>query len=138
MKLKLVTFTANNCTVGKLWHGDNLLCYTMEKKWDDNKPNVSCIPAGTYELKPTLSPKFGSTYCLENERLGVSLSGDTERTHILMHKANKASELQGCIAPVSGFGVLGGEWAGLASGKAYSVLMDTLAGDKHTIEIVRL
>ena len=105
---------------------------------DDNKPNVSCIPAGAYELNPALSPKFGSTYCLENERLGVSLNGDTKRTHILMHKANKASELQGCIAPVSGFGVLGGEWAGLASGKAYNVLMDTLAGDKHTIEIVRL
>ena len=83
MKLKLVTFTANNCTVGKLWHDDNLLCYTMEKKWDDNKPNVSCIPAGAYELNPALSPKFGSTYCLENERLGVSLNGDTKRTHIL-------------------------------------------------------
>ena len=138
MKLKLVTFTANYCTVGKLWHGDNLLCYTMEKKWNDNKPNVSCIPAGVYELNPTLSPKFGSTYCLENEDLGVSLSGDTRRTHILIHKANKASELQGCIAPVSSFGVLGGEWAGVNSAKAYDILMSTLAGDKHKIEIVRL
>jgi hypothetical protein len=110
----------------------------MEKKWDDNKPNVSCIPAGHYQLNPTLSPKFGSTYCLESESLGVSLSGDTRRTHILIHKANKASELQGCIAPASGFGVLGGEWAGVNSAKAYDTLMATLAGDKHTIEIVRL
>lgn len=138
MKLKLVTFTANNCTVGKLWNGDDLICYTIEKKWNDNKPNISCVPAGHYQLNPTLSHKFGNTYCLESKSLGVSLDGNTKRTHILLHKANKASELQGCIAPVSGFGVLGGEWAGTASGKAYDSLMDALAGDKHKIEIVRL
>ena len=130
----------NNCTVGKLYIGGDLLCNTIEKPYKNNEPCVSCIPAGVYELNPTTSPKFGKTYCLENPELDVSLDGITKRTHILIHKANFESQLLGCIAPVSSFGVILGkvEWAGLSSGRAYNELMELLGDESHTIEIQRL
>ncbi len=139
MKLTLKTMSFNNCTVGKLYVGGVHLCNTIEKPYNDNKPSVSCIPAGIYQLNQTVPPKFGKTFCLENPDLDVSLSGDTKRTHILIHKANFESELLGRIAPVSSFGVIpsNNEWAGLSSGKAYSDLMALLSGSNHTIEIKR-
>lgn len=139
MNLILKTVSFNNCTVGKLYTGDSLICYTIEKPWEDNEPCVSCIPAGVYLLNPCASPKFGNTYCVENSALGVSLCSDTQRTHILFHKANSESELLGCIAPVTSFGVLHGktEWCGFSSGKAYDKLMSILDGERHTLTIER-
>lgn len=138
MNLRLITFSNNLCTLGKLYDDqDNLICNTMEKPWKDNTPSISCVPAGTYELNKTNSPKFGQTYCLENKALNVSLSGDTARTHILIHKANKETQLLGCIAPVSYFGVLHSQWAGLSSKVAYDKLMSILGDENHTLEIAR-
>ena len=138
MRLKLVTFSNNLCTIGKLYsESGELLCHTMEKPDRDNKVRVSCVPAGLYQLKPTHSPKFGDTYYLENIDLDVSLSGSTKRTHILIHKANKESQLLGCIAPVSRFGILDNEWAGLSSGTAYNQLMALLNREQHELEIIR-
>ena len=139
MELTLKTMSFNNCTVGKLYVEGVFLCYTMEKPWKDNEVMISCVPDGVYDLIPCESPKFGSTYYLENKGLNVSLCGCTKRTHILIHKANMESELLGCIAPVSSFGVLDGksEWCGFSSGKAYNKLMDMLDGKSHTITITR-
>ena len=137
MNIILKTMSFNNCTVGKLFIDGELTCNTMEKPWDDNQANISCIPSGVYELNPCVSPKFGKTYCVENEKLGVSLSGNTKRTHILFHKANMESELQGCIAPVMSFGAGAGEWFGYSSSTAYNALMDALDSKRHSITIVR-
>jgi len=139
MNITLETMGFNNCTVGKLYIDSVLLCYTMEKPWLDNAVRVSCIPSGVYELNPCISPRFGETYCLENSALDVSLCGCTARTHILIHKANMESQLLGCIAPVSSFGVLNGkgEWCGLSSGAAYNKLMALLDKKPHTITITR-
>jgi len=139
MKITLETMSFNNCTVGKLYVDGVVLCYTIEKPWVNNEPMISCVPAGVYELNPCKSHKFGDTYCLENTDLGVSLHSKTKRTHILIHKANMESQLHGCIAPVSSFGVLNGEveWCGLSSAKAYNKLIDVLAGGLHAIEIIR-
>lgn len=139
MNITLDTMSFNNCTVGKLFVDGVFLCYTMEKPWLDNAPMISCVPDGVYELNPTSSPKFGETYYLESPNLGVSLSGNTKRTHILIHKANKESQLLGCIAPVSSFGVFTGadEWCGLSSGVAYNKLMDILGGNYHLLTIKR-
>lgn len=129
MKFKLLTFSNNLCTVGNLYseNGD-LICNTMERPWLHNKLNVSCIPAGNYIISPVNSPKFGVTY---------QVNGVVGRTHILFHKANRPSELQGCIAPVSKFGVIKGEWAGLSSKAAYDKLMTELNNDEHQLEIKR-
>lgn len=138
MQLRLVTFTANNCTVGKLYDEHNeLLCCTIEKPWLNNEPNKSCIPTGSYHLKPVRSPKFGDVYYLENEFLDVSLKGETKRTHILIHAANKASELLGCIAVGRDFSVIDGEWAITNSKKTLSKLLSKLDAYDHVITIIR-
>lgn len=141
MKLILKTFTTNQGTFGKLYHSDgSLICRTVEREWQDNKPSVSCVPAGTYQLKKVNSPKFGEVYALENRELDVSHNDDTRRTHILIHKANKPSQLQGCIAPVSKFFVLDGEWAGSNSKDAFNYLMALLNSthEQHELEIQRV
>lgn len=138
MKFKLLTHSNNLITVGTLLNEDGeFICYTIERKWLNNKPSVSCIPEGVYDLTPTISPKFGQTYCVTNSMLGVSLSGQTTRTHILFHKANKPSQLQGCIAPVSSFGIMDDEWAGFNSKAAYDRFMAILNGGEHKLEIRR-
>ncbi len=128
MKFKLLTFSNNLCTIGDIYLDGEKICSTIERPWLQNKVNISCIPAGTYTISPVVSPKFGNTYQVED------VAG---RTHILIHKANKASELHGCIAPVSTYGVLDGEWAGLSSAKAYSKLIGLFNGEVHTLEIKR-
>ena len=129
MKLKLLTFSNNICTIGSLYTDDcELICCTMERPWLKNKVNVSCIPAGTYKLKPVNSPKFGKTY---------QVCDVVGRTHILIHKANKPSELHGCIAPVSSYGILDEEWAGFSSKRAYNNLMALLGDSEHELEIKR-
>jgi hypothetical protein len=128
--LKLITFSVNTATIGKLYDESGaLICHTIERPWLQNRVNVSCIPAGTYDLKPVNSPKFGLTFEVE------AVVG---RTHILIHKANRPSELHGCIAPISKFGVFGNEWAGMSSKKAYDKLMSTLdKNEKHQLIIER-
>lgn len=128
MKLKLLTFSNNLCTVGKLYHNDELICCTIERPWLKNKVNVSCIPAGAYELKLIDSPKFCKTY---------QVCDVIGRTHILFHVANRPSELHGCIAPVSSYGIIKNEWAGLSSKIAYDKFMSYLNGNNHTLEIKR-
>lgn len=69
--------------------------YTLECPWRNNRPFESCIPDGAYLIEPWQSPKFGDCYIVSG-----GLVGKTQgvRTHILFHAANKARELQGCIA----------------------------------------
>lgn len=119
--------------MGKLYFDDELICHTIERPWLDNKTNISCIPAGLYKISSTVSPKFGDTYKVRDV---------PHRTHILFHKANKASELQGCIAPVAKFGILKDaegrcEWAGLSSKHAYDKLMALLDGEDYMLRIIR-
>jgi hypothetical protein len=128
LKLKLITHSNNLCTIGKLGYDNEIICQTIERPWLDNKVNISCIPAGIYQVKPVKSPKFGDTF---------EVCDVPGRTHILIHKSNRASELHGCIAPVSSYGIISNEWAGLASKPAYDKLMALLGDSEHEIEIVR-
>ncbi|MCG9624621.1 DUF5675 family protein [Vibrio mediterranei] len=115
----------------------NKLCYTIERPWQDNAKGKSCVPEGEYHLTPHQSPKFGQCYALDGEEHGVTIFGPSQRTHILIHKANKASQLQGCIAPGMTFGVLDGEWAVLSSTQAFNKLMKHLNGENALLDIRR-
>ncbi len=128
MHFKLNTFSTGDCTIGKLYLQGELICKTIEKPWEHNKANISCIPAGVYNIEPVNSPKFGETYEVKDV-IG--------RTHILFHKANKASQLKGCIAPVNEFGIMDNEWAGYSSGVAYDKLMALMGKGNHTLDIAR-
>jgi hypothetical protein len=78
-------------TLGKAVYGEHVF-WTIEKPWKDNQPYVSCIPEGYYRLGRRNSPRFGPNVW---EVLEVP-----NRTHILLHVANTADDVVGCI----GFG----------------------------------
>lgn len=63
-------------------------CMTLELPYRDNKQQVSSIPSGSYQMKISNSPKFGTVYKILNV---------LNRSNILIHKGNYASDTQGCI-----------------------------------------
>lgn len=68
------------------------ICKTIELPWLNNRPRISCIPTGRYQLRKRYSPRFAWHF----EVVGVP-----GRRYILIHPANNAAvELKGCIAPV--------------------------------------
>ena len=75
-------------TLGKAVYGEHVF-WTIEKPWKDNQPYVSCIPEGYYRLGRRNSPRFGPNVW---EVLEVP-----NRTHILLHVANTADDVVGCI-----------------------------------------
>ena len=88
--------------LGELYIDDVFYCYTIEKPWRDNKPFVSCVPAGEYKLEKFHSARYGETVVLVNPELDVvankSEAGEGDRYACLIHAANWSHQLQGCIA----------------------------------------
>ncbi|MEZ9857342.1 DUF5675 family protein [Vibrio splendidus] len=113
------------------------VCCMVERPMLNNKPSESCIVEGTYDLLPHQSPRFGHCYAIEEPMLGVTRSGPSLRTHVLIHKANKPSDLQGCLAPGVDFGFVGNEWAVVNSSHAFKVLMAELNGKSAKLTIVK-
>jgi len=97
-------------TEGVFILGDLVLA-TIEQPWTPNpngaaggKPFESCVPDGTYNLKPFKRPSGEEAFILTNPKLGVHYwPGDHElgvgRDLCLIHAGNWASSVQGCIAP---------------------------------------
>lgn len=117
--------------------------FTVEREWLDNKPGISCVPAGEYKLVPHSSRKYPETWALVNHDLGVYHWHDSKaiRYGILLHKANYASELEGCIAIGKYLGVVQDErktlhWSVTSSGHAMAYVLALLAADsEHTLTI---
>jgi len=101
--------------------------YTVELPWLDNKPNVSCIPPGTYKAMQT--KYFRGNY--PTFELVVP-----KRSMIKFHIANSTQDLLGCI----GLGLKLGwiekrqAWAVLQSKKAMEGFMSILGGEE-SIEV---
>lgn len=82
-----------NGTNGTLFLYGKPLCHTIELPWRDNRRNVSCIPEGRYRLQWSRTRRF---------KMALRLLDVPGRSGILIHAANDAAtELQGCIAPVT-------------------------------------
>jgi hypothetical protein len=78
-----------NCTIGALTvEGKNFHCFTLELPDRDNKPNISCIPAGTYKAHKRHSPSNGN--CIELENVA-------NRQFIQIHAGNFTRDILGCI-----------------------------------------
>lgn len=95
-------------TFGVILDGNTPFAITLENRWYNNEPNISCIPPGTYFCKRVLSPTFGNTF----EIMDVQ-----DRTHVLFHWGNRDNDTEGCILIAEEFGVLGGEGAILSSNR---------------------
>ena len=84
------------------WYIDGeFQCYTIEPPWLDNKPFVSCIPVGEYQLEPYYSQKYGDVVAMVGEGVVANKhdAKEGDRYGCLVHSANWASQLQGCVAP---------------------------------------
>jgi len=75
-------------TFGVLRYGAVPFVLTLERPWQDNQQNVSCIPPGRYRCERVRSPKFGWTFEVTN------VPG---RTHVLFHRGNTIYDTEGCI-----------------------------------------
>ena len=82
-------------TVGKLTI-DDWSCYTIERPWLNNKPNISCIPEGHYKCQPFTGTKFKDV---------VQIMDVPDRSFILFHVANYPRDIQGCIGVGNSFDI---------------------------------
>jgi hypothetical protein len=127
-------YTAKGCFSDWFTAKGEFLCHAIEKSWENNAPFVSCIPEGNYELVEYDSPKFGDTWALVGDTVGL-FQGDSDRYACLIHKANWPHDVQGCIAPVSHLTVLDGIWAGSSSAAAYAKVVIEIKNGDTTLEI---
>jgi hypothetical protein len=113
MELELVRTYFPNGTNGDLIYEGKHICFTIELPWLYNKPSVSCIPEGRYELEKYFSEHLGNH---------LHVKAVAGRSLIMIHAANNAlEELRGCIAPVS---ILTAEGKGLRSRVALKTILD--------------
>lgn len=75
-------------TFGVLKYGEVPFALTLERPWKDNKPEVSCIPVGSYLCRRIRSPHFGDTF---------EVTCVPGRFNILFHKGNTIEDTKGCI-----------------------------------------
>ena len=69
---------------------NNFKCYTLERPYEDNKVNISCIPCGEYMLKKDTFEKGGG---YDNYKI-VYVEG---RTDIELHAVKDITNSLGCI-----------------------------------------
>ena len=91
MKLKLQRiFKGNNYTIGSLFIDGEFFCNTLEDAVRDKKiKHETAIPAGTYEVKLTLSARFGKILPI--------LLNVPNFEGIRIHAGNTISDTSGCI-----------------------------------------
>jgi len=135
MVITLNTTSFKHGTFGVL-RADDFSCATVERPWLLNERRVSCIPAGRYVLRKRRSG------VVKRSSGGEFVSGwevcdVPDRTYIMVHVANKVSELLGCIGLGDRFGAIGGRWAVLNSRKTFALFMGALSGSDEHILIVR-
>jgi hypothetical protein len=105
-------------TFGVLLSPDGVpLCLTLEDPWRDNKRNVSCIPAGIYDVAPHNGVKYKDVWALQNV---------PDRTAILIHAGNTINNTQGCILVGRSYGQLGDLPAVLESQRTIDMLRGVL------------
>ncbi len=129
------TESGDQGTFGRLVLPDGMTFFTGELPWRENRSNVSCIPADTYECRWTMSPRF--------RRMMYILLGTSPRAGIRKHSANlmgdKAkgyrAQLNGCIALGERLGWLDGQKALLLSAPAMRRFETAMAGRPFTLEI---
>jgi len=100
---------------------DGVTLYTVERPWLNNMPSVSCIPEGEYRCAPRHFFRGGYET--------IEILGVPGRSHILFHKGNVASDVEGCVAVGSNLGALGHTWAVLGSQAGLSKFLE-IHGDK--------
>lgn len=82
--------------VGVLLVRGRAIAVTLELAWRNNKRAVSCIPLGRYLCRAVVSQTHGETF---------ELTGVPDRSAILFHAGNDATDSQGCVLLGAALGV---------------------------------
>jgi hypothetical protein len=128
MMLTLYTLrTGEQGTFSELLMGNERLCVTCEDPWNDNKTDISCIPAGEYRFVKRVSPKYGHHWHI------LDVPG---RSLILIHWGNTIEDTRGCVLVGSQFGKLDGVQAILNSIATMEMLRQTLP-DEGILKVIR-
>lgn len=139
-----------DCTLGFLLCADiSLNLVTIERPWIPSATckgglkGKSCVPVGVYQLVKHNSIRHPKTWALVNHDLdvvhyeGEDRDPDEDRATCLIHAANFAHQLQGCIAPgISTTRAPEGHYMVTSSAKAMEILRARLPWtDEHTLSI---
>lgn len=109
---------------------DGQLFSVLEPAWRDNQRNISCIPAGEYEvayMERSASGKYKDVYHI----LDVPNRGG-----ILQHNGNVPAHTLGCQIMGLKRGVLGGQPAVLNSRSALNVLHEITGRQNYKLIII--
>lgn len=79
-----------DATLGRLRVDGELTLWTVENAWHDNRRNESCIPAGSYPLRPRMFNRGGY--------MTWEVCEVPDRNLILLHRGNESTDVEGCIA----------------------------------------
>lgn len=115
----------------------NFQCYILELPWRDNKPFLSCIPAGEYLICRYSSAKYIKVY---------HITKVPDRSKCLIHPANLAGDIEkgfkthvkGCMAPGDRIGFLAGQKAVLNSRVTMRRLKQALGYEPFILRIVEI
>ena len=103
-KALLQRFYHNDVTFGRLtfeWLPQQPNIFTIELPLKDNKPLISCIPQGLYNVIPHNSKRFPNTWQLLNVpgREAILIHSGNYASDVMMGKELHKSDTQGCILP---------------------------------------
>ncbi len=152
--------TPNDCMLGTLsLEVDGvpiLTLQTIERPWVPTAdgpwgtPNKSCIPVGTYQFVPRFNDVKKQHWILSNSHLGI-YENEAEvprgtaspqlhlgRCYVLIHSANWAHQLEGCIAPGTNRHWDGHDWEVMHSIDAMDRLRAHIAGQSGQLVINQL
>ena len=101
--------------------------FTVERQWLNNASDVSCFPAGVYRARMTWSPRF--------KTMLYELFGVPGRFACRVHPANRAMQLNGCVALGEKLGYMDGVKAVLVSRPAVRRFEDMLEHKPFTLEV---
>jgi hypothetical protein len=101
-------------------------CVTLEDHWRNNQKQISCIPAGTYEVEKYSGTKFKNVWIIKNV---------PNRSAILIHWGNRDDDTIGCVLVGTEYATIEGETGILGSMKAMDKLRKILP-NKFTLTII--
>jgi len=143
-------YLSDACTMGKLTFktpAESFECQTIERPWvptplsRGGMSGKSCVPRGLYLLEPHSSEAHPNTWALVNPEMDVVHYEDrlhpNLRCLVLIHIANYARELRGCIGVGTGRTV-DGDGVNMVTGSRVAMInLQRLLpyGDQHLIEI---
>ena len=137
-QVKLVRFGYSPmATQGLLFGPDGeVLCHTIENAYKDNKPYISSVPTGSYQLAFRNEGGFYNRYMkkawansIGQERGLIHMLNIPDRTYCLWHIGNFHKNTQGCVL-LNNKSQIGedDEWRGVGSLSAYKRIYPIIAG----------